>query len=79
MEIAMTIATLPLPAAVKAAAPVRKGWFQRCIDRAAAARLRQAEAEVRNYIGYLNPELEERASYKDGIGKNWTLPFIRGA
>jgi hypothetical protein len=79
METAMTTATLPLSATAGAAAHSHKGWFQRFIDRAVEARMRQAEAEIRRHFRHLGPDLVEQMNHKDAVGKNWTLPFVRGA
>lgn len=75
----MTTATLPLTAANGAGAPKRKGWFRRSIDRAVEARLRSVEADINRRLANLEPELREQGRDREMVGKDWTLPFVRGA
>jgi hypothetical protein len=52
-----------------------RGFFGRMLDRLIAARLRQAEIEIRRQMGMLPPHLLERGAYSLKNGHD--LPFER--
>jgi hypothetical protein len=59
------------------AAPKRKGLLQRFIDRTVEARMRKAEAFIRQHSHLIPRELEERAGWKITERSEDSLPFVR--
>jgi hypothetical protein len=59
------------------AAPVRKGLFQRLIDRLIESRMRRAEAFIRQNSHLLPRELEEQGRWKITERSEDSLPFVR--
>jgi hypothetical protein len=60
-----------------AAAPKRKGLFQRFVDRMVEARMRSADAFIRQHSHLMPRELEEQAGWRLTERSEDSLPFIR--
>jgi len=60
-----------------AAAPKRKGLFQRFLDRLIEARMRKAEEFVRQHSHLIPRELEQQAGWRLTERSEDSLPFIR--
>jgi hypothetical protein len=59
------------------AAPNRNGLFQRFVDRMVEARLRKAEAFIRQHSHLIPRELEAQAAWKITERSEDSLPFVR--
>lgn len=58
-------------------APVRKGLFQRLLDRLIESRMRRAEEFIRQNSHLLPRDLEERGRWKITERSEASLPFVR--
>jgi hypothetical protein len=61
----------------RAAAPRRKGMFQRFLDRMIEARMAKADEFIRHHRHLLPRDLEDQASWKVTERSESSLPFIR--
>ena len=59
------------------AAPVRKGLFQRLLDRLIESRMRRAKEFIRQNSHLLPHDLEQQASWKITERSEASLPFVR--
>lgn len=72
---AVGIAAPTLSTSTAARARAGRGFFGRMLDRLIAARMKQAEIEVRRQMALLPPSVLERAGYT--LSNDRKLPFIR--
>jgi hypothetical protein len=54
-----------------------KGFWARWYDRLVEARMRQAEREIRNHLGYLPENVLKSAGYDATLRKSQELPFVK--
>jgi hypothetical protein len=54
-----------------------KGFWGRWYDRLVEARMRQAEREIRNHLGYVPEDMLKSSGYEAKLSKSKELPFVK--
>jgi hypothetical protein len=65
-----------ISAAAEQARPA-KGFWANWYDRLVEARMRQAEREIRNHLGYVPEDVLKSAGYPATLEQSKELPFVR--
>jgi hypothetical protein len=65
-----------ISAAAERALPA-KGFWARWYDRLIEARMRQAEREIRNHLGYVPGNVLKSAGYDATLRNSKDLPFVK--
>jgi len=60
-----------------AAEQARQGFWARWYDRIVEARMRQAEREIRNHLGYVPEDVLKASGYRATLKNAKELPFVK--